>query len=99
MSCGIRKWFYLGLSLNPYVIEILIEMKTESYNPSKLEVELANVLIKIKNEIESGLSDNTVESISANIKLDNPQVHIKTRDSDGDPHEIVLRIIQRPDTH
>ena len=73
-------------------------MKTESYDPGKLEVEMANIMLKIRNELESGLSDNTIESISANIKLDNPQVHIKTGDNDGDPHEVILRIIQKTDT-
>ena len=72
-------------------------MKTESYNPSTIEVELALVLSKLKSELESGLSDNKIEEISASTKLDNPQVLIKTKDSDGDPHEVVLRVIQRPD--
>jgi len=72
-------------------------MKTESYNPSTIEVELATVLTNLKKEIESGLSNNTIEHISANVKLDNPTINIKTRDVDGDPHEVVIRIIQRPD--
>lgn len=72
-------------------------MKTESYNPSILEVELATVLTKLQEELEKGLSSNKIIQMSANLNLDNPTVEIKTEDVDGDPHEIVIKVIQRPD--
>ena len=72
-------------------------MKTEQYNPSKLETELAEVITKLRNELEAGFSTNKIVDIRATIDLDNPLVNIKTQDEDGDPHEMVIKIIQRPD--
>jgi hypothetical protein len=73
-------------------------MKTESYNPSQLEVELTNQLTKLKKELENGFSTNSIFQITSSLDQDNPTVIINTLDDDGDPHEIVLKIIQRPDT-
>ena len=72
-------------------------MKTESYNPSNLEVELTNILINLKQELEAGFSTNKIEDITSVPDQDNPTVVIKTIDEDGDPHEIVIKVIQRPD--
>ena len=72
-------------------------MKTEVYNPSLPEVELANAIVSIREELNSGLSSNTIIDISANVTLDNPTVHITTKDNDGDTHEFIIQVIQRPD--
>ena len=73
-------------------------MKTESYNPSQLEVELTNQLTNLKKELEAGFSTNSIVQIESSLDQDNPTVIINTIDDDGDPHQIVLKIIQRPDT-
>jgi len=72
-------------------------MKTTSYNPSRLEVDLANGLCQLQSELEKYLDGNKIGEIENRIEQDNPMVILKTQDSDGDPHEIVIKIIQRPD--
>lgn len=72
-------------------------MKTTSYNPSPLEVDLANALFILQKEIEKHLQDNEVINVETNLKRDNPMVKFNLLDKDGDPHEIVIRIIQIPD--
>ncbi|MFN7494154.1 MAG: hypothetical protein ACK5RG_14645 [Cyclobacteriaceae bacterium] len=72
-------------------------MKTESYNPSPLEVDMANALFLLQKEIEKHLQNNEVVHVESNIKRDNPMVKFSLLDKDGDPHEIVVRIVQIPD--
>ena len=72
-------------------------MKTSSYNPSPLEVDLANALFIIQKEIEKHLQDNEIDHVETNINRDNPMVKFSLLDKDGDPHEIVVRIVQIPD--
>jgi hypothetical protein len=72
-------------------------MKTTSYNPSPLEVALANALQGLQDEIQKHLRDNQIIHIESNIKRDNPMVKFNLLDKDGDPHEVVVRIIQIPD--
>jgi hypothetical protein len=72
-------------------------MKTASYNPSPLEVDLANALYILQKDIEKHLQDNKIVHVETNIKRDNPMVKFNLVDKDGDPHEIVVRIIQIPD--
>ncbi len=72
-------------------------MKTASYNPSPLEVDLANALIILQKELVKHLQDNKIVHVESNIKRDNPMVKFSLVDKDGDPHEIVVRIIQIPD--
>lgn len=72
-------------------------MKTDSYNPSPLEVDFANALIILQKEIQKHLQANEIIHIESNIKRDNPMVKFNLLDKDGDPHEIVVRIIQIPD--
>jgi len=71
-------------------------MKTLDYNPSLLEVEFAKTLTGLKDELSSGLSTNNVQEITTR-QGDNPSVIIKTIDEDGDHHEIVIKVIQKPD--
>jgi hypothetical protein len=72
-------------------------MKTSSYNPSPLEVDMANALFIVQKEIEKHLQDNQVIHVETNINRDNPMVKFNLLDKDGDPHEIVVRIVQIPD--
>jgi hypothetical protein len=72
-------------------------MKTASYNPSPLEVDFANALYVLQKEIEKNLHDNQVIHVESNIRRDNPMVKFSLLDKDGDPHEVVVRIIQIPD--
>ena len=72
-------------------------MKTSSYNPSPLEVDFANALHILQKEIENHLQGNKVTDVESNLQRDNPMVKFNLVDKDGDPHEIVVRIIQIPD--
>ncbi|MCE2894040.1 MAG: hypothetical protein LW721_06355 [Flammeovirgaceae bacterium] len=72
-------------------------MKTDSYNPSPLEVDMANALFIVQKEIEKHLQNNEIVHVETNIKRDNPMVKFNLLDKDGDPHEIVIRIVQLPD--
>ena len=72
-------------------------MKTSSYNPSPLEVDLANALFILQTEIQKHLQDNEIIHVETNINRDNPMVKFNLLDKDGDPHEIVVRIVQIPD--
>lgn len=72
-------------------------MKTSSYNPSPLEVDFANALQILQKEIEKHLLNNEVTHVESHLRRDNPMVKFSLLDKDGDPHEIVVRIIQIPD--
>jgi len=72
-------------------------MKTATYNPSPLEVDFANALYILQQEIQKHLQGNQIIHVESMIKKDNPMVKFNLLDKDGDPHEIVVRIIQIPD--
>jgi hypothetical protein len=72
-------------------------MKTESYNPSPLEVEFAKAIVGLKKEIEGHLTANKIQKIENNISADNPAVIYHLVDSDGDKHVVVVKLIQRID--
>lgn len=72
-------------------------MKTVAYNPSTLEVDFANALYILQGEIQKHLQGNQVIHVESNLKRDNPMVKFNLLDKDGDPHEIVVRIVQIPD--
>lgn len=72
-------------------------MKTISYNPSPLEVDLANALVILQKEIEKHLLDNKITHVEANLERDNPKVKLTLKDNEGDEHEIVIKITQMPD--
>ncbi|MEP2774256.1 MAG: hypothetical protein ABJH05_19015 [Fulvivirga sp.] len=72
-------------------------MKTSSYNPSDLEVAFAQALEDLKDDIQKRLPDNEIIKIENKIKEDNPLVKFYLLDKDGDPHEIVIKVIQTPD--
>jgi len=72
-------------------------MKTAAYNPSPIEVDFANALFIVQKELEKHLLDNQIIEVITDIKKENPQVRFHLLDKDGDPHEVVIRIIQIPD--
>jgi hypothetical protein len=72
-------------------------MKTSAYNPSPLEVDFANALYLLQKELEKNLHDNQIIHVESQIRRDNPMVKFSLLDKDGDPHEVVVRIIQIPD--
>ncbi len=72
-------------------------MKTSAYNPSPLEVDFANALFVLQKELEKHLHDNQIINVESQIRRDNPMVRFSLLDKDGDPHEVVIRIIQIPD--
>lgn len=72
-------------------------MKTSSYNPSPLEVDFANALHILQEQLEKHIQGNKIVNVESNIRRDNPMVKFSLVDEEGDPHEIVVRIIQIPD--
>lgn len=72
-------------------------MKTSTYNPSSLEVDFANALQILQKDIEKHLLDNQITHVENHLRKDNPMIKFSLVDKDGDPHEIVIRIIQIPD--
>lgn len=72
-------------------------MKTKLYNPSLLEVELAKAIEELQEEIQERLVGNKITRMENHIGEDNPLVKLFVEDEDGDPHEIVLKIIQVAD--
>jgi hypothetical protein len=74
-------------------------MITKNYNPSPLEVRFVEVICELKEEIDKKLANFDVLKIENNTQLDNPTIDFFLQDQDGDEHEIVLRIIQKPDEY
>jgi hypothetical protein len=72
-------------------------MKTSTYNPSPLEVDFANALYILQKDLEKHLQGNQITKVETFLKRDNPLVKFNMVDKDGDPHEIVVRVIQIPD--
>lgn len=72
-------------------------MKTTSYNPSSLEIDFANALHILRADIQRHLLNNQITNVENHLGKDNPMVKFNLVDSDGDPHEIVVRIVQIPD--
>lgn len=72
-------------------------MKTSTYNPSPLEVDFANALFILQPQIEKHLQDNQIVNVETNLNRDNPSIKFNLLDKDGDPHEVVIRVIQIPD--
>lgn len=73
-------------------------MITQNYNPSPIEVRFVEVLSELKDEINNKLVNFDVLKIENNTQLDNPTIAFYLKDNDGDEHEIVLKIIQKPDS-
>lgn len=72
-------------------------MKTKDYNPSQLEVAFAQALSDLQTQIEKHLPNNEIINVENKISADNPLVKFYLLDDDGDPHELVIKVIQTPD--
>ncbi len=72
-------------------------MITKDYNPSPIEVRFVEILSELKEELNSKLIDLDVVKVEGNTQLDNPTIDFFLKDKDGDEHEIVLKVIQKPD--
>ena len=72
-------------------------MKTTSYNPSPIEVEFANAILELQEKIGNNLNGLEIINVENRIQEDNPLLRFYLLDEDGDPHEVVLKIIQTPD--
>ena len=72
-------------------------MITQNYNPSPIEVRFVEVLSDLREEINNKLENFELYRIENDITLDNPTIEFFLRDNDGDEHEIVLKVIQKPD--
>ncbi len=72
-------------------------MKTLSYNPSVLEVQFAQSILNLQNQLEDHIVNCKIVNVENKINNDNPMLLFQVVDKDGDKHEIVIKIIQRPD--
>ncbi|MFA0964309.1 hypothetical protein AB9P05_21060 [Roseivirga sp. BDSF3-8] len=72
-------------------------MKTETYNPSRLEVEVAEALAELAPQLQEKLSVFKITNVQKDVSIDNPTVTFQLKDQDGDKHELVLRVYQKPD--
>ncbi|MEM9829496.1 MAG: hypothetical protein AAF944_02605 [Bacteroidota bacterium] len=72
-------------------------MKTQNYNPSPLEQTFAQIIVDLKDTIQDQLSDSKIVYARAELETDNPSVFFTVEDSDGDQHQMVIRVVQRID--
>lgn len=73
-------------------------MRTTYYNPSTLEVKFAQALEELTPQLEKKLNEGErVIDIESVLDADNPMVIYRLEDKEGDEHEVVVQIIQRPD--
>ena len=72
-------------------------MITQNYNPSPIEVQFVEILCELKDEINKRLTNFDVLKIENNTQLDNPTIDFYLKDIDGDKHEVILKVIQKPD--
>ncbi len=72
-------------------------MITKDYNPSTLEVKFARAFSELQEELNKKLPDFEIFQSKENTSIDNPTVEFFIKDQDGDEHEIIVKIIQKPD--
>ncbi|HLF33892.1 MAG TPA: hypothetical protein VI583_06630 [Cyclobacteriaceae bacterium] len=72
-------------------------MKTPSYNPSPIEVELTGILKTLIGAINGLLKNKQITESEIDLNSDNPAFRLTIRDDDGDIHTVVMKIIQKPD--
>lgn len=73
-------------------------MRTENYNPSVFEVKLAKAIMSCTKKLQEELGEDVriIDSVE-NYQIDNPMITLHLEDGDGDVHELVIQVIQRPD--
>ncbi len=74
-------------------------MKTKVYNPSELEVNLLEIIEQLSPEIDKALNGNKITGIKTFKNEDNPYLLLTIEDEDKDIHEVVIKMIQKPDAH
>ena len=72
-------------------------MRTLNYNPSILEVDFAKAFHELSPQLENKIDRAQVVDIKAEHNIDNPQLTFRLKEKEGDIHEKVVQIIQRPD--
>lgn len=73
-------------------------MKTDNYNPSVFEVKLAKAIMACTDQIQQQLGEEMrIIDCLEHYQIDNPMITLHLEDKDGDRHELVVKIIQRPD--
>lgn len=73
-------------------------MKTDNYNPSILEVKLAKAIMACADQLQEKLGEGVrIIDCLEHYQIDNPMITLHLEDEDGDRHELVVKVIQRPD--
>lgn len=73
-------------------------MKTLNYNPSVFEVKMAKAIMACTKQLQEQLGeDMRITDTVEHFQIDNPMITLHLEDSDGDTHELVIKVIQRPD--
>lgn len=72
-------------------------MRTTSYNPSVLEQQFAKAFAALRSQLQEQLDGVEITNMTTRLDKDNPDVVVEVKDADGDPHELVINFIQRPD--
>jgi len=73
-------------------------MKTLEYNPSYLEIVIAETIAAMQKQIDEKLHGMMViTDVYAELKLDNPRIRFTLEDSDGDIHKVVIQVTQTID--
>lgn len=98
MPGGIRERIYLGVGAHPVVITTSNSMITKNYNPSDLEIRFSKALAECGPEIARKMKPLQLEAVKTDEHQDNPVLYFRFTDAEGDLHEIVCRVIQRPDS-
>ena len=72
-------------------------MEHENYNPSPLEVEFADAIEQLSDQLAALIPDKKIINIEKRVNQDNPQLNITLESEQGKKSEIVIKIIQRVD--
>lgn len=72
-------------------------MKTQSYNPSQIELDFSEALLALQDQLQKILPQYQLVEMKIRANKDNPDVLVKLTDSDSDKHELVINFIQKPD--
>jgi hypothetical protein len=73
-------------------------MKTLDYNPSYLEIVIAEAIGEMHLYIDERLKGySRIIDIERQLKLDNPRIIFLLEDQDGDRHRVVVQVIQTLD--
>jgi hypothetical protein len=73
-------------------------MRTDNYNPSVFEVKLAKAIMACTEQIQQHMGEDLqIVDTTEHYQIDNPMVTLHVTDKDGDLHELVIKVIQRPD--